>query len=129
MHNTHHTLVPIGANFQTLIPPVLTQNAYRVKSAEMMNSLQKLKINDPEEGGEFFDKYSELIRRRFGEERSYEDVNHLRNAFRRMNSKLTFEEYLAKNAKYWEAHFKNKDRAILPKIAVKKKKKRGTIPI
>ena len=51
MHNTHHTLVPIGANFQVLIPPVLTQNAYRVKSAEMMNSLQKLKINDPEQGG------------------------------------------------------------------------------
>ncbi len=31
MHNSH-TLVPIGANFQVIIPPMLSESAYKVKS-------------------------------------------------------------------------------------------------
>jgi glutamine synthetase adenylyltransferase len=46
-----------------------------------------------------------------------------------MNSQLGFEEYMAKNGRYWENYFKIKDRTAGPKIALKKKKKKGTIPI
>ena len=45
-----------------------------------------------------------------------------------MNSNLTFEDYLYKNFKYWENYFKTKDRNSGPKVIVKKKKKKGTIP-
>jgi hypothetical protein len=67
----------------------------------MMKTLKTLKINDPVEGEEFYQKYFEIVEARFGPGRSYEDVNHLRNALKRMNSQLSFEEYLAKNSKYW----------------------------
>jgi hypothetical protein len=65
-----------------------------------------------------------MIESNFGPGRTYEDVNHLRNALKRMNSNLTFEEYLSKNFKYWENYFKTKDRNAGPKIIVKKKKKK-----
>lgn len=129
MHNSHRTLVPIGANFQAVVPPMMTIQAYRLKTADMMKTLAILKINDPQEGEAFYNKYFSLIDTRFGPERTYEDVNHLRNAFQRMNSQLSFEEYLAKNSKYWESYFKAKDRAMGPKVVGKKKKKKGTIPI
>ena len=54
MHNTHRTLVPIGAHFQALLPPILTPEIYRLKSAHLMKSLSILKVNDPEEGEAFF---------------------------------------------------------------------------
>jgi hypothetical protein len=94
----------------------------------MMRTLNILKINDPVEGEEFYERYFGLIETRFGPGRTYEDVNHLRNALKRMNSQLSFEEYLAKNSKYWENYFKTKDRATGPRVIAKKKKKRGTIP-
>lgn len=50
-----HTLVPIGANFQVQIPPMMSEGAYKAKSAEMMRTLKILKANDPDEGGSFFD--------------------------------------------------------------------------
>ena len=50
MHNTHRTLVPIGANFQVMIPGMMTPQAYRVKSEKMMKSLKIMKLNDPTEG-------------------------------------------------------------------------------
>ena len=40
-----------------------------------------------------------------------------------MNSQLTFEEYIVKNARYWENYFKAKDRSAGPKVVLKKKKK------
>jgi hypothetical protein len=43
-----HTLVPIGANFQVVVPPMMTEAAYRAKSADMMRALRILKVNDPE---------------------------------------------------------------------------------
>lgn len=111
------------------LPPLLSPEAYRYKSQEMMKTLKVLKINDPEEGEEFYRKHFKHIEDRFGPGRTYEDVNHLRNAFKRMNSQLTFEEYVAKNGRYWENYFKTKDRSAGPKIPLKKKKKKGTIPI
>jgi|JI6StandDraft_1071083.scaffolds.fasta_scaffold243096_2 hypothetical protein len=33
MHNSHRTLVPIGANFQVIVPPMMTIQAYRMKTA------------------------------------------------------------------------------------------------
>lgn len=45
-----HTLVPIGANFQAVIPPMMTEAAYKSKSADQMRALRILKINDPQEG-------------------------------------------------------------------------------
>ena len=129
MHNTHRTLVPIGANFQVMLPPVLTPDLYRVKSAEMMKTLQIIKINDPEEGEHFYSQHFLKVDLIFGPGRTYEDINHLHNAFKRMNSQLTFDQYIEKNAKHWEAYFKNKDRVMGPKAPAKKKKKKGTIPI
>ena len=69
-----------------------------------------------------------MVENRFGPGRSYEDVNHLRNAFSRMNSQLTFEVYLNKHGRFWENYFKAKDRQAAPKMVAKKKKKKGTIP-
>lgn len=48
MHYNRHTLVPIGANFQAVVPPMMTEGAYRAKTADMMRTLRTLKINDPE---------------------------------------------------------------------------------
>lgn len=56
----------------------------------MMKTLKILKINDPQEGEDFYNKNFEMIERRFGPGRTYEDVNHIRNALKRMNSQLTF---------------------------------------
>ena len=61
MHNTHRTLVPIGAHFQVMLPPVLTPEAYRVKSAPMMKALKILKVNDPKEGEEFYKEHFNRI--------------------------------------------------------------------
>jgi len=57
MNNYHRTLVPIGANFQVMVPPMLTESVYKIKSKDMMRALKILKINDPEEGEEFYNKY------------------------------------------------------------------------
>jgi len=45
--NNLRTLVPIGANFQVVVPPMLTETAYRAKTSESMRTLKILKINDP----------------------------------------------------------------------------------
>jgi hypothetical protein len=47
MNNYHRTLVPIGANFQVMVPPILTESVYKIKSRDTMKTLQILKINDP----------------------------------------------------------------------------------
>jgi hypothetical protein len=55
LHYNRHTLVPIGANFQVVVPPMMTEQAYRAKTADMMRMLRVLKLNDPEEDGRFYD--------------------------------------------------------------------------
>jgi hypothetical protein len=47
MLNNFRTVVPIGANFQVVIPPMLTESAYRARTSEAMRTLKILKINDP----------------------------------------------------------------------------------
>lgn len=64
-----------------------------------------------------------------GPDRTYEDVNLLHNAFKKLNSKVTFQDYLTKNQRYWDNFFKNKERAANPRPIQKKKKKKGTIPV
>ena len=54
MHNTHRTLVPIGAHYQAMLPPILTPEIYRLKTVNMMKSLSVLKVNDPREGEDFY---------------------------------------------------------------------------
>lgn len=71
MNASHRTLVPIGGNFQVVIPPMLTEAAYKLKSAEMMKTLKILKINDPVEGEEFYQKYFAIVEARFGPGRTY----------------------------------------------------------
>lgn len=71
MNNYHRTLVPIGANFQVFIPPILTESAYKIKSQGMMKTINTLKLNDPEEGEEFYNQYFEIIDNRFGPGRTY----------------------------------------------------------
>jgi len=46
MHS-NRTLVPIGANFQAVLPPMLTESHYRAKSAQQLYNLKIMKINDP----------------------------------------------------------------------------------
>jgi hypothetical protein len=101
MHNSHRTLVPIGHHFQATLPPIMTPTAYRIKTAEQMKNLRMLKINDPEEGELFYSQHFAQIEELFGPGRTYEDVIHLQNAFKKMNSLLTFDSYITKNAKYW----------------------------
>lgn len=66
---------------------------------------------------------------KLGPDRTYEDLNMLHNAFKKLNSRCTFEDYLNKHLKYWENVFRNKEKASAPKVPAKKKKKKGTIPI
>ena len=54
MHNTHRTLVPIGAHYQAILPSILPPEVYRLKTVNMMKSLKILKVNDPEEGEGFY---------------------------------------------------------------------------
>lgn len=129
MLNNHRTLVPIGANFQVVIPPMLTEATYRAKTADSLRTLKILKVNDPEEGEQFYGQHFDFIEEKLGPGRSYEDVNMLRNAFRRLHSRLKFEEYLTKNLKHWENYFRQKERSLAPRLPVKKKKKKGTIPV
>jgi len=56
-------------------------------------------------------------------------VNNLRNAFKRLGSRFKFDDYLNKNLKHWETFFRHKERSLAPRGPVKKKKKKGTIPI
>jgi hypothetical protein len=64
-----------------------------------------------------------------GPDRTYEDVNILHNSYKKLSSHLTFREYLLKNIKHWEFYFRNKEKSNVPKPQIKKKKKKGTIPI
>jgi hypothetical protein len=64
-----------------------------------------------------------------GPDRTYEDVNLLHNAFKKLNARVSFEDYLTKNQRYWESFFRNKERSSAPRQPPKKKKKKGTIPI
>jgi hypothetical protein len=129
MLNNHRTLVPIGANFQVVVPPMLTEATYRAKTADSLRTLKILKVNDPEEGDQFYEEHFEFIEEKLGPGRSYEDVNLLRNAFRRLHSRLKFDEYLTKNLKHWENYFRQKERSLAPRLPMKKKKKKGTIPV
>ena len=90
MH-ANRTLVPIGANFQVPLLPVLSEAAYRAKTADQMQRLRTLKINDPEEGKTFYERHLPLVVDKFGEGRTYEDVNQLHNAYKKLNSKIKFE--------------------------------------
>lgn len=96
-----HTLVPIGANFQAVIPPMMTEEAYKAKSSDVMRVLRILKINDPEEGEAFEKQYLSLVNEKLGPDRTYEDLNMLQNAFKKLNSRCSFEDYLNKHLKYW----------------------------
>ena len=44
---SHHTLVPIGANFQVNVPPIMDYMSYKYKSTEAMKTLKILKLHDP----------------------------------------------------------------------------------
>ena len=56
-----------------------------------MQRLRTLKINDPEEGKTFYERHLPLVVDKFGEGRTYEDVNQLHNAYKKLNSKIKFE--------------------------------------
>ena len=47
MNNYHRTLVPIGTLFQVIVPPIITEQAYKIKSRARINALRILKIHDP----------------------------------------------------------------------------------
>jgi hypothetical protein len=53
----------------------------------------------------------------------------LHNAFKKLNSRVSFQDYLTKNQRYWESYFRSKERSSAPRQPPKKKKKKGTIPI
>ena len=108
---------------------MLTEAAYKAKTYSMMQNLQRLKVNDPVEGDIFYQQNWRLIEERLGSGRTYEEIIFLRSCYNKLTSKLSFEEYLVKNLKYWESYFKNKSRSMASRQPIKKKKKKGTIPI
>ena len=71
MLNNFRTVVPIGANFQVVIPPMLTESAYRARTSDAMRTLKILKINDPVEGEEFYSNYFQCIEEKLGPGRTY----------------------------------------------------------
>ena len=64
-----------------------------------------------------------MIINKFGEDRTYEDVNHIRINFMNKFWIGTFQEYLTKEevCQYWDEYFAAKDK-MLAKIKRKKKK-------
>lgn len=66
-----------------------------------MRVLRILKINDPVEGEAFCNQYLPLVNEKLGPDRTYEDLNMLHNAFKKLNSQCTFDDYLTKHLKYW----------------------------
>ena len=90
MNNYHRTLVPIGTLFQVIVPPIITEQAYKIKSRARINALRILKIHDPQQSEEFYNKYFQLVENYFGPGRTYEDVNHLRNALIKVDPQMSF---------------------------------------
>lgn len=65
--------------------------------------LKSRKIHDPYIDGEFYKKNRFLVQSIFGVERTYEDINKMRNAYVNSNMGCSFEEYLKEDQilEYW----------------------------
>jgi hypothetical protein len=69
----HTTFVPIGTNFQTDIPEIISASKF-LSSAHNENAVRRLKalkVHDPQVNNLFFEKYKQIIWAKFGQHRTY----------------------------------------------------------